>query len=89
MRVSLAACGEWLRAQGMVDAAAIASLPLQVPFEHIAPLLVESGSPAGVITQVGPIARMSATAPRWERPVPAMGADLPQWTERQTRKVTP
>ena len=82
VRVSLAACGEWVRAQGTVDAAAIAARPLQVPPERVAPWLVQSGSPAGVITQLGPVTRMSITPPRWDRPVPAAGADLPRWASR-------
>ncbi|MBU2285704.1 MAG: hypothetical protein KKC79_08585, partial [Gammaproteobacteria bacterium] len=56
--------------------------PTQVPDEAVEPWLQQSASPAGVITHLGPVTRMSVTPPRWDRPVPEAGRSPRAWPER-------
>lgn len=82
VQVSLAACGEWIRRQGRIDAAAHASLPSQIPVERVRPWLTRSASPLGELTLLGPVARLSHTPARWSRPVVAEGSSPPAWPPR-------
>ena len=82
VRVSLAACGEWIRNHGRVVAGAWTSLPTQVPAELVRRWVIESDSPFGTLTHLGPIASMPATPPRWDRPSVAAGASPAEWPLR-------
>lgn len=82
VRVSLAGCGEWIRRHGSVAPADYQPCPTQVPDERVAPWLQQSASPAGLITHLGPITRMSLTPPRWDRPVPAADSSPRTWAAR-------
>jgi len=83
VRVSLAACGEWIRASGTVPRSIYEQCPTQVPYELVQPLLKQTASPAGVVTHLGPVTWMSVTPPRWERPVPVPGSSPPIWPPRR------
>jgi crotonobetainyl-CoA:carnitine CoA-transferase CaiB-like acyl-CoA transferase len=41
--------------------------------------MTESRTAIGQLQHLGPIARMSETRPKWDRPSPALGADAPEW----------
>lgn len=82
VRVSLAGCGEWIRAHGKVAPEDYQHCPKQVPDELVQPWLQQSPSPAGVLTHLGPVTKMSLTPPRWDRPVPAPGSSPRAWPVR-------
>lgn len=82
VRVSLAGCGEWIRAHGAVESQAYQLCPLQVPDASVRRWLQRSASPAGEITHLGPVTQMSATPPRWARPVPVSGSSPRAWPAR-------
>jgi CoA-transferase family III len=76
VRVSLARTAMW-----------IMSLPRTAPdakpggfdVASIAPWIIEMYSAWGPLTRLGPIARMSETPPRWDRPPAPLGSDPPAW----------
>ena len=77
VRVSLARTAMW-----------IMSLPRTAPdakpggfdVASIAPWIIEMDSAWGPLTRLGPIARMSETPPRWDRPPAPLGSDPPAWS---------
>ena len=79
VRVSLATCGEWVRAHRRIDLAHCAPYPQQVPDTQVQPWLARSESPFGSLTHLGPVVQMSGTPARWARPVVQAGASPPQW----------
>lgn len=82
VRVSLAACGEWIRNHGTVAPAEFERCAPQVLDALVQPWLQQSASPAGAITHLGPVTWMSQTPPRWVRPVPEAGSSPPIWPAR-------
>ena len=76
VRVSLARTAIW-----------IMSLPRTAPdakpggFDAatISPWMIEMDSAWGPLARLGPIARMSETPPRWDRPPAPLGSDPPAW----------
>jgi hypothetical protein len=82
VRISLAGCGEWIRAHGKVAPEDYQHCPKQVPDELVQPWLQQSPSPAGLLTHLGPVTEMSLTPPRWDRPVPAPGSSPRAWPAR-------
>jgi crotonobetainyl-CoA:carnitine CoA-transferase CaiB-like acyl-CoA transferase len=82
VRVSLAGCGEWIRRHGSVATSDYENCPTQVPDEIVHPWLRQSASPAGAITHLGSVTRMSLTPTRWDRPVPAAGSSPRAWPAR-------
>lgn len=85
VRVSLARTGQWILDRGLLDAAAIAGLPRELPEAEIARLSQETKSPFGVVRHLAPAARLSETPPRWVRPPVPLGHDAPEWPERGGR----
>jgi crotonobetainyl-CoA:carnitine CoA-transferase CaiB-like acyl-CoA transferase len=81
VRVSLARTGRWIMDRGLLDASAIAEVPNEFPDEEIARITVETPSPLGAIRHLAPVARMSATPPRWARPPVPLGHDAPVWPD--------
>ena len=78
--VSLAATGKWIVDRGLLDAAAIAGVPNELPEDEIARITMETPSSLGAIRHLAPVARMSETPARWARaPVP-LGHDAAVWT---------
>jgi crotonobetainyl-CoA:carnitine CoA-transferase CaiB-like acyl-CoA transferase len=79
VRVSLARTGKWIVDRGLLDAAAIASVPNELAEEEIAHITMETPSRLGSIRHLAPVARMSETPARWARaPVP-LGHDPAVW----------
>jgi len=79
VRVSLARTGKWIVDGGLLDVAAIASVPKELPEEEIARLTMETPSLLGSIRHLAPVAQMYETPARWTRsPVP-LGHDVAAW----------
>lgn len=82
VRVSLARIGQWIVDRGLLAADAIADLPADLAPEEIAAMQVDSLSPAGRLTHLGPVLRMSETPPRWDRPAVPLGHDPATWSDQ-------
>ena len=81
VRVSLARSGQWIVERGLLDEAAVAGLPRDLPDAEVARLSQETPSPFGLIRHLAPAARMSETPARWERPPVPLGHDPAEWLE--------
>ena len=79
VRVSLARTAKWIVDGGLLDVAAIAGVPNELPEEEIARLTMETPSPLGSIRHLAPVAQMSETPPRWVRPPVPLGHDPAVW----------
>lgn len=79
VRVSLAACGEWLRRQGRLTPLDCAHCPVQVPRTVVQPWLAQSSSAAGLLTHLGSVTQMALTPTRWDRGAMVTGASAPAW----------
>jgi crotonobetainyl-CoA:carnitine CoA-transferase CaiB-like acyl-CoA transferase len=82
VRVSLARTGKWIVERGLLDAAAAAAVPRELPEDEIERITQRSPSPLGLIRHLAPVARMSETPPRWMRPPVPLGHDAPVWPAR-------
>jgi hypothetical protein len=82
VRVSLAACGEWIRSHGRVAPEDCTPCPLRVPDALVQPWLSQSASPFGVLTHLGSVTRMSRTPTGWARPVIAPGSSPARWPDK-------
>jgi len=69
VRVSPAACGEWIRSHGQIAPADCERHPVQVPQALVRPWLAQSPSSSGTLTHLGSVTQMSHPPTRWERPV--------------------
>jgi crotonobetainyl-CoA:carnitine CoA-transferase CaiB-like acyl-CoA transferase len=83
VRVSLAACGEWIRSHGRVQPRDCSDRPAQVPDAQVQPWLAQCDSPAGLLTHLGSVTRMSRTPTRWARPLVETGASPAAWPPRR------
>jgi crotonobetainyl-CoA:carnitine CoA-transferase CaiB-like acyl-CoA transferase len=72
VRVALARTGKWIVDRGTVDAD---SATAQEP----AGLVMETQSPAGLITHLKPAVQLSETPARWARPPVPLGHHRPEW----------
>jgi len=72
VRVGLARTGKWIVDRGTVDGSAA-----QAP--EPAGLVMETQSPAGLITHLKPVVQLSETPARWERPPVPLGHHRPEW----------
>ena len=79
VRVSLARTGKWIVDGGLLDVAAIAGVPNELPEEEIARLTMETPSPLGSIRHLAPVAQMSETPARWARPPVPLGHNQAAW----------
>jgi len=79
VRVSLARTGQWIVDRGLLDAAAIADLPRELPDAEIAGWSEETAAPRGMIRHLAPVAQLAETPARWERPPVPLGHDAPEW----------
>lgn len=77
VRVSLAQTAMWLQRVGADLDASAATGP-----GDIDRLMVESVTPSGVLTHLGPVAQLSATPPRWTCPSVPLGTHPPEWLPR-------
>jgi len=83
VRVSLARTGKWIVDRGLLDAAAIANVPKELPHDEIARITMQTPSPLGLIRHLAPVARMSDMPTRWARPPMPLGHDAPAWPLRE------
>lgn len=77
VRVSLSRTGMWLQGLGRTDAPG-AGLSKEI----LDPLLTVSETPQGKLHHLRPVAALSETAPRWERPAVPLGTHDPIWEAR-------
>jgi hypothetical protein len=84
VRVSLARTGRWIVDHGLLDVAAIAKVPQELPEDEVARISLETPSSLGLVRHLAPVAHMSETPPRWARPPAPLGHDPPLWPPRQS-----
>ena len=77
VRVSLARTAMWIMS---LPRTAPEAKPGGFDVASIAPWIIEMDSAWGPLTRLGPIARMSETPPRWDRPPAPLGSDPPAWS---------
>ncbi len=77
VRVSLTRTAMWIMSLPRVAADA---LPRPVDPVEIAPWMIEMQTAWGLLKRLGPIARMSATPPRWDLPPARLGSDPAAWS---------
>jgi hypothetical protein len=76
VRVSLTRTAMWIMSLPRVAHDAV---PRPVDPAEIAPWMIEMQTAWGALRRLGPIARMSATPPRWDLPPARLGSDPPAW----------
>lgn len=79
VRVSLARAGRWIVDRGMVDAAALAGLPDELPEDEVKRLSMEIEAPQGRIRHLRPVVSLSETPGYWMRPPVPLGYHQPVW----------
>jgi hypothetical protein len=77
VRVSLTRSAMWIMALARVAADAV---PRPVELAEIAPWMIEMQTAWGALKRLGPIARMSATPPRWDLPPAKLGSHPATWS---------
>jgi crotonobetainyl-CoA:carnitine CoA-transferase CaiB-like acyl-CoA transferase len=87
VRVSLARTGRWIACLPHVERQVWSSMPAEIPRERIEDLMVSAETPFGPLRFLAPVARLSETPARWERPSVPLNHDLPAWSdvERKAR----
>jgi len=75
----LSGVGQWIRSLGRLAPEAYRGVPADLPQAEIAPLLMRTESPAGSLTHLRPILRMSETPPHWQLPAVPLGHHRPAW----------
>lgn len=76
VRVSLCQSGMLIQRQGMIDKTVA---PRALEPHELDSLRITSETAAGPLRHLGPVLRLSETAPRWEKPTPALGSSTPDW----------
>lgn len=76
VRVSLCQSGMFIYRQGSV---AYGAPDMDVSEDELAALRIETRPAGGPLRHLGPVLRLSETAPRWVRPTPVLGGDAPDW----------
>ncbi|HLF75888.1 MAG TPA: CoA transferase [Dehalococcoidia bacterium] len=79
VRVSLAKTGRWITRHQHVSPEERASVPSELPRERLEELMISSETPFGRIRHLGPVAQMSETPARWQRPTVPPNHDRPEW----------
>jgi crotonobetainyl-CoA:carnitine CoA-transferase CaiB-like acyl-CoA transferase len=72
VRVALARTGKWIVDRGTVDADS-------APAQELVGLVMETPSPAGLISHLKPVVQLSETPARWARPPVPLGHHRPEW----------
>ncbi|MFC3078155.1 CoA transferase [Phenylobacterium terrae] len=88
VRVSLSQTGVWIRKLGVAGPERIAAVQPLSP-EEIEGFRVESQTGFGGLKHLRPAVRMSATPPRWTRPVVPLGTHAPAWPAPASADLTP
>ncbi|MBV7482287.1 CoA transferase [Bordetella sp. BOR01] len=78
--VSLCQSAMFAQRQGLVDT--YQDAPQQLDANELDAYTVASDTCYGALKTLGPVLRMSETAPRWAIPTPRLGGDAPAWQPR-------
>jgi len=84
VRISLAQTGRWLVGRGQVPEAELKDVPKEFTPAELERWSITSETPVGRLRHLGPVLRMSETAPRWARPSVPLGYHEPVWPARVT-----
>jgi crotonobetainyl-CoA:carnitine CoA-transferase CaiB-like acyl-CoA transferase len=84
VRISLAQTGRWLVGRGEVPEAALADVPKEFAPAELQSWSMTSDTPVGRLHHLGPVLKLSETAPRWARPSVPLGYHPPVWPARAT-----
>ncbi|MCH8010290.1 MAG: hypothetical protein IIC91_15680, partial [Chloroflexi bacterium] len=76
VRVSLSRTAMWLQGLGRTE-----NNGPGVTDETVAPAMIDSETPRGKLSHLGPVLEMSETQPRWELPAVPLGTHEPVWDE--------
>lgn len=79
VRVSLAQTARWLDELGRIPAEVVASAPPELPAARIGELSIAADTAFGPIRFLAPVAHLSETPARWERPAVPLDHDVPAW----------
>src|SRR5262252_8126587 len=79
VRISLAQTGRWLVGRGQVPEAQLKDVPREFTPDELERWSITSDTPVGRLRHLGPVLRMSETAPRWARPSVPLGYNEPVW----------
>lgn len=82
VRVSLARTGQWIVDRGMLAAAALTGVPVELPADEIARLTMATDAPQGRIRHLKPVVQLSQTPAYWARPPVPLGHDAAAWPQR-------
>ena len=82
VRISLAQTGRWLVGRGQVPDALLEDVPKEFTPDELERWSITSDTPVGRLRHLGPVLRMSETAPRWARPSVPLGHNEPVWPKR-------
>ena len=82
VRISLAQTGRWLVGRGQVLDALLKDIPKEFTPDELERWSITSDTPVGRLRHLGPVLRMSETAPRWARPSVPLGHNEPVWPKR-------
>jgi len=82
VRISLAQVGRWLVERGQVPEAALQNVPQEFTPDELARWAMTSDTPVGRLHHLGPVVRLSETAPYWARPSVPLGYHAPAWPAR-------
>ena len=82
VRISLAQTGRWLVGRGQVLDALLKDIPKEFTPDELERWSITSDTPVGRLRHLGPVLRMSETAPRWARPSVPLGYNEPVWPKR-------
>jgi crotonobetainyl-CoA:carnitine CoA-transferase CaiB-like acyl-CoA transferase len=80
VRLSLAQTARWLQGLGRVPSHLSEAVPADLPPERIAQLSIRAETPYGGVRFLAPVAQLSETPARWERPAVPLDHDPPTWT---------
>jgi crotonobetainyl-CoA:carnitine CoA-transferase CaiB-like acyl-CoA transferase len=82
VRISLAQTGRWLVERGQVPETQLRSVPSEFTPAELERWSMTSDTPVGRLQHLGPVVRLSETAPRWARPSVPLGYHEPAWPVR-------
>src|SRR5438093_9663848 len=79
VRISLAQTGRWLVGRGQVPEAQLKDVHKEFTTAELERWSMTSDTPMGRLRHLGPVVRLSETAPRWARPSVPLGYNEPAW----------
>jgi len=82
VRISLAQTGKWLVDRGQVPEDQLKDVPKEFDAAEIARWSIDSDTPVGRLTHLGPTVKLSETPPRWARPSVPLGHNPAVWPAR-------